>query len=140
MVQVGFDITLLMQVVQFLIIVLIVKTFIAGPIHRTYTARDEKIVKLQEEAKACYGSIEAKRLEYEEHLKAAKAEITVYHNKLKAEAAVKAQSIIDKVKAEIIAEKEAARKMIADETLKAKTSLDQESAELTNHIVRLVTK
>jgi F-type H+-transporting ATPase subunit b len=140
MVQVGFDFTIFMQIVQFLIIVLIVKFFIAGPIHKTYTDRDNKIARLQEEAKESFRAMEAKRLEYEASLQAAKVEITEYNNALTKEAAARANALIGKVKAEIVSAKEEARKTIAQEAAMARASLDKESTALTDDIVRLVTK
>ncbi|MDR2884586.1 MAG: ATP synthase F0 subunit B [Deferribacteraceae bacterium] len=140
MVQVGLDFTLIMQVVQFLLIVLIVKFFIVAPIHRTYTNRDNKILKLQEDAKASAKAMEAKRLEYEASLQAAKAEITEYNNALAKESAARANGIIDKVKSEIAAAKDEARKTIAAETAIAKESLGKESLKLTEDIIHLVTK
>ena len=140
MVHVGFDITLFIQILQFLIIVFIVRLMIAGPIYKTYSARDQKIANLYEQAKECHRIIEGKRLEYEEQLKIVKAEITEYQNQLKTDAAVRVQNIIDKTKAEVAAEKEAARKILADETAKARAGLDKETTELTKQIVSLVTK
>jgi F-type H+-transporting ATPase subunit b len=140
MVKVGLDITLIIQIIQFLMIVVIVRLMVVGPIHRAYSARDQKVAGLQAEAKECQKAIEDKRLEYEEQLKIAKAEITEYQNKLKVEAGAKAQGILDKVKAEANAEKEAARKILADETIKARASLESQTPELTKQIIGLVTK
>ena len=138
--QIGLDITLLFQIVQFLIIVFIVNKLIVKPIHSTYSRRDDKIAALGAKMQANLNEIEGKKLEYEAKLQAVRGEITESHNQLKAEASARAQAIIDKAKAESQAVIDAKRTEIEKEITQARENLTQEITGLSQQIVTAVTK
>lgn len=140
MVQVGLDITLLMQIVQFLIIVLIVKTLIADPVHKTMAARDERIASLTMKSKKSLEAIQAKKLEYEEKLRAVKSEIALYNNELKTEANMLTAKMLEEVKQQTQSEIEKALIEIKKETETARNTLKGEISELSAQVVQVVTK
>ena len=139
-VQVGLNVTLFIQIVQFLIILLIVNFLIVKPVHTTILKREQKIGSLKNKASASLAAIEQKAQEYENRLKATRAEITEYKNQLHADAQTKSQAMIDKAKAENNAELAAARKQIATEANIARETLKAETGELTKQIIQMVTK
>ncbi|MDR2870519.1 MAG: ATP synthase F0 subunit B [Deferribacteraceae bacterium] len=138
--QIGLDITLFFQIALFLITVFIVNKLIVQPIHSTYTKRDADIEALNAKVQANLDAIESKRLEYEAKLQAVKAEIAEYQTQLRKGASSEAQAIMDKAKAEAMAELEAKRAEIENEVLAARAALHANVAEFSKEIVAAVTK
>ena len=140
MVQVGLDFTLFIQMLQFFIIIFIVKKLIVDPVTATFTARDRKIDTLNAKTQQNFNEIEQKKAEYESKLQAVRAEISEYSNQLKKEASDKAQAILDKAKAESQDEINANRAEIEKESVQARAALQNQVGELTEQIITAVTK
>jgi F-type H+-transporting ATPase subunit b len=98
LVQVGLDYTLFIQILQFFIIVFLVNIFIVKPLYSTVQKRNAKVASLLERAQAAAAAVDAKKIEYEEKLAAARHEIAEYQNTLRADASRKASDITEKAK------------------------------------------
>ena len=140
MVQVGLNITLFFQIVQFLLIILIVNFLIVKPIRTTMLKREQKLDSLKSKANASLAAIEQKVREYDEKLKTTRAEIAEYQNRLRADAAARSQAMLEKVKAESNAELTRAREQISKEANIAREKLNAETGELAKQIIQMVTK
>ncbi len=140
MVQVGLDVTLFIQIIQFLLIVLIVNFMIVKPVHNTMLKREQKIDTLKEKARASMTAIEQKVQEYDNRLKVTRAEINEYQNQLRTDATARSQAMLDKAKAECNTELAAAREQIIAEADIAREKLQAETGDLTRQIIQMVTK
>ncbi len=140
MVQVGLDHTLFIQIFQFLIVVVIVNFFIAKPLYAVIQSRSSKIAALKQRAKNSLDAIANKKMEYEEQLKAVKAEIAEYNNQLKSNAEKRTQEMLDKIKAETSDELTKARTGIQREIDVARQSLEANVNNISKQIVDAVIK
>jgi F-type H+-transporting ATPase subunit b len=139
-IQVGLDFTLFIQIVQFLIIVFLVRVFIVCPIRATIEARDAKIAELLRRSKTDVELLEAKKAEYNTRLKAVREEIREYSAKLKEAANAQAQAMIEKIKSENYLNFKKAEALIEDEISAAKKSLQNDVESISKQIVESIIK
>ena len=140
MVQVGLDSTLLFQIVQFLLIVLIVNFLIVKPVRTTMLKREQKLDLLKSKSNASLAAIEQKAREYDEKLEATRAEITEYQNRLRSDANARSQATLEKAKTESDAELASMRAQINSEANAVIDKLASETDMLAKQIVQMVTK
>jgi F-type H+-transporting ATPase subunit b len=140
LVQVGLDYTLLIQILQFFIIVFLVNIFIVKPLYSTILKRNGRIASLLERAKAASDKVENKKTEYDALLAAVRHEISEYQNSLRTNAVRKAADIVEKSKAAAAAEIDKKIKNIQSEIAREREKLKGDLKGLSEQIILAVTK
>jgi F-type H+-transporting ATPase subunit b len=140
LVQVGLDYTLLIQILQFFIIIFLVNIFIVKPLYSTILKRNGRIASLSERAKAAADKVENKKNEYDALLAAVRHEISEYQNSLRTNAVRKAADIVEKSKAAAAAEIDKKIKIIQSEIAREREKLKDDLKGLSEQIILAVTK
>jgi F-type H+-transporting ATPase subunit b len=140
LVQVGLDYTLLIQILQFFIIVFLVNIFIVKPLYSTILKRNGRIASLSERAKAASDKVENKKNEYDSLLAAVRHEISEYQNSLRTNAVRKAADIVEKSKAAAAVEIDKKIKIIQSEIAREREKLKGDLKGLSEQIILAVTK
>jgi len=129
------DYTLLIQIVQFLVIIFVGKKLILDPVLATVESRDSKIDGMKEDAENLKAKVEQYKAEYAEKMSEMRVELADYHKKIKEEAAKGANEKVSAVKAELDGKIAAARAEIVSQSEKAKGEMDAMVAEISDMIV-----
>lgn len=138
MIQVYLDYTLVMQIVQFLLIVFLANILILKPIKSTMDARDAKINDLVSSAEGQLDKVEAGKKAYEAKLASVRNEIAEYQRKVKAEAGEKAEAIISSAKADVSKSAEKARAELEKAVAEAKIQLQGEVKDISEMIYKTI--
>ncbi len=138
MIQVGLDYTLVIQIVQFLLIVFFANILILKPIKSTIDARDAKINSLMESAESQLEKVEASKRAYDSKLVSVRNEIAEYQRKVKAEAGEKVDAIISSAKADVSKSTEEARAELEKAVAEAKTQLHKEVKDISEMIYKTI--
>ena len=128
--MVELDGTLLIQFLNFFILVAILAKFAYKPMHQVLEARRERIAKdiaAADEAKAMAEKVKA---EYEAHLRDARLEAQAIIDKANKQAQANTEAELQELRAQIAREKENARQEIEREHEKAMSKLREEVVEL----------
>lgn len=80
------DYTVLIQIVQFLVIIFIGKKMILDPVLKTVEGRDSKIDGMKEEAENLKAKVEQYKADYTEKMAEMRLELAEYHRTIKEEA------------------------------------------------------
>lgn len=136
--MISIDFTLLLQMVQFLIILFIGKKLIYDPVSATVHSRNSKIQSLLKDAESMRNEVAALKKEYEEKLAAVKAEVAEYQRKIRNEAIAAANDMVGKAKADIDNKIANARKEIEIQLEKSKLILSEESKNIADMIVEKI--
>lgn len=126
--------TLLIQIVNFLILVLILGHFAYKPMLKVLDDRKNRIQNDLDSAASAKTDAEKLKIEYEEQLRDAQVKAQEVIGKAVKEAQTQAQAQLDAVRAEISKEKEAASKQIAQERQEALEELKGQVAALSCEI------
>jgi len=129
------DYTLLIQIVQFLVIIFIGKKMILDPVLKTIDGRDSKIDGMKGEAEDLKAKVEQYKAEYAVKMTEMRVELAEYHKKIKEEAAAESNSKVQAVKADIDEKIAGARAVIMAETEKTKNEMNTMVAEIADMIV-----
>ena len=129
------DFTVLIQVVQFLVLLFIAKKFILDPVLGTVESRNSKIDSMQEEAAALKQKVEDQKEEYTKKMADMRAELAEHHRKMKEQAQKEASAKVSEVKEQIDAKISEARAEIEAEAEKARKDMDTMVNELSGMIV-----
>lgn len=133
--MISVDFTLVLQIIQFLVILIVGKKLIFDPVSATVNSRKEKINLLLKEAESLRNEVARFKKEYEEKFAAVKAEVADYQNKMKADALAVAGEIKSRAKAEFDAKISKARHDIELQVEGAKVSLSEEAKLLADTIL-----
>jgi F-type H+-transporting ATPase subunit b len=129
------DYTLLIQIVQFLVIIFVGKKMILDPVLKTIDSRDSKIGGMKEEAESLKARVEQYRVDYEKKMSDMRVELAEYHRKIKDEASKDAGAKVQAVKTELDQKVAAARAEINACSEKAKAEMNAMVAEISDMIV-----
>lgn len=130
------DYTLLIQIVQFLVIIYIGKKMIMDPVLKTVEGRDSKIDGMKEEAENLKAQVEQYKADYAEKMSEMRVELAEYHRKIKDEATKEAAEMVQGVKADIDEKIAGARAEIAAQSeKKAKEEMNTMVTEISDMIV-----
>ncbi|MGA1861712.1 hypothetical protein OWM07_02345 [Deferribacter thermophilus] len=138
--MINLDITLFLQIINFLLILFIGKKLIFDPVNETVNKRDSRINSLRKSAEEMLAEINKLKSEYEAKLAAVKKEISEYQSSVRQEAVNVATEKVSKVKSELDKKVEEARKQIEVEKEKAKVELKTEAEKLSEMIVEKIIK
>ena len=138
MIQVSLDHTLVIQLVQFLLIVFFANILILKPVKSTIDARNAKIDNLMESAEGQLEQVEASKQEYERKLMAVRSEIAEYQRKVKGEAGEKVDAMIAEAKSEIAKSTDTARKDLEDAVVEARAELQKEVKVISEMIYKTI--
>jgi len=129
------DYTLLIQIVQFLVIIFIGKKMILDPVLKTVEGRDSKIDGMKEEAEALKAKVEQYKVDYAEKMAEMRLELAEYHKNIKDTATKEATEKVQAVKAELDGKIAEARSEIQAQSEKAKGEMDAMVADISEMIV-----
>lgn len=133
--MISVDFTLVLQIIQFLVILIVGKKLIFDPVSATVSSRKEKINLLLKEAESLRDEVARFKKDYEEKFAAVKAEVADYQNKMKVDALAVAEEIKNRAKAEFDAKISKARHDIELQVGSAKISLAEEAKLLADAIL-----
>ena len=136
MISVNF--TVVLQIINFLIIVFIGKKMILDPINETVGARDRKINSLVESAERLKSEVERLKKEYENKLQDMKTEIAEHNRIVKENILKETAEKVALVKKELDAKIEKARSEINAEYEEAKKYLEKEANVFADAIVKKI--
>lgn len=136
--MISIDFTLLLQILQFLVILFLGKKLIYDPVSATVHSRNGKIQSLLKDAESMRNEVASLKKEYEEKLAAVKSEVAEYQRKIRNEAVASANEMIGKAKADIDAKIANARKDIEIQLEKSKVLLEGESKNIADMIVEKI--
>ncbi|WP_022850504.1 ATP synthase F0 subunit B [Limisalsivibrio acetivorans] len=134
------DFTVVIQIVQFLLIVFLAKKMIIDPTIATVEKRDSKVSSLVGEAESLRAKVEKSKAEYTEKMNEMRAELAEHHRKIREEASKEAAERIEQAKKEVDAKIASAAEELEAEKSKAKEQVDGMVAELSELIVDKVLK
>ncbi|MCA1926878.1 MAG: ATP synthase F0 subunit B [Calditerrivibrio sp.] len=132
--MISVDFTLVLQIIQFLVILFIGKKLIFDPVSATVNSRKEKISLLLKEAESLKSEVARFKKDYEERLAAVKAEVADYQKKMREDALAVAGDMISKVKGEVDAKIAKARHDIELQVESSKISLSEEAKSIADLI------
>jgi F-type H+-transporting ATPase subunit b len=133
--MISIDFTLVLQMINFLIIVFIGKKMMLDPISDTVSNRDRKIKSLVEEAEKLKNEVDKLKLEYENKLQEMKTEVAEHHRSVREEVIKQTSEKIASVKKELDEKIEKARAEIQSDYEKAKHELNSEAQVFADAIV-----
>jgi len=99
--MISIDQTLLIQAVNFLVLIFVLNMILYKPILGIIDRRNQRIVESDEKVKELNKSVEQKMAEYEEKLRQAKLEAVEQKNKIEQEGSGEGESLIEGAKSEI---------------------------------------
>ncbi|QAR33724.1 hypothetical protein EP073_10010 [Geovibrio thiophilus] len=134
------DFTIVIQIIQFLLIIFISKKLILDPTLKTIQSRDSRIQSLTDEAEGLRAEVEAGRKSYAEKMDAMRAEMAEYQRKIREEASKEAAAKVAQSKAEVDAKVEAALLKLESEKEAAAKNMDAMVGELSDLIVQKILK
>jgi F-type H+-transporting ATPase subunit b len=134
------DFTLVIQIVQFLIILFVSKKMILDPIMKTMETRNAKIEGLTGEAERLKKEVEDSKVAYNEKMNDMRLELAEYHRKIREEASRAANTKIEAAKAEVDARVKVALDKLEQEKQEADKQLDAIVGELSDLIVQKILK
>ena len=129
------DYTLLIQIVQFLVIIYIGKKMILDPVLKTVEGRDSKIDSMKNEAESLKAKVEKYKADYTEKMNEMRIELAEYHRKIKEDAAKDAFDKVQTVKTALDQKTAEAKAEISAQSAKAKKEMDAMVAEISDMIV-----
>ena len=129
------DYTLLIQIVQFLVVIFVGKKMIMDPVLKTVEGRDSKIDGMKEEAENLKAQVEQYKTDYAAKMAEMRVELAEYHRKIKDEATKEANDMVQGVKADIDEKVAGARAEIAAQSEKAKEEMNTMVTEISDMIV-----
>lgn len=129
------DYTLLIQIVQFLVIIYIGKKMILDPVMKTVDGRDSRIDGMKQGAEDLKAQVEQYKQDYTEKMNEMRVELAEYHRKIKEEASKEANAKVQAVKAELDGKVAEARAEIEAGSKKAKEEMNAMVAEISDMIV-----
>ncbi len=138
MIQVSLDHTLLIQIVQFLLIVFFTNVLIIKPVKSTIDARNAKIDGLMNTADSELERVAASKAAYEQKLIAIRNEIAEYQRKVKAEAGEKVDAMISAAKDEVSKTTESARLELDKAISDARKDLEKEVNAISEMIYKTI--
>lgn len=136
--MISFDYTFLIQIANFLILIVILNLLLYKPILKILDARDEKLKESEEEVKNLNLTIEKKVAEYEEKIRMAKIEAMNERNEIQRGGSEKAKEIIDETRAELAKVMEEFQGKLDQEIAQAKLVLKSQSAGISSEIAEKV--
>lgn len=134
------DFTIVIQIIQFILIVYISKKLILDPTLKTIQSRDSKIKSLTDEAEGLRAEVEVGRKKYAEKMDVMRVEMAEYQRKIREETSIEANAMIAKAKTEVDAKIEAALLKLESEKEAAAKNMDSMVGELSELIVQKILK
>jgi F-type H+-transporting ATPase subunit b len=136
--MISIDFTLIIQMVNFLIILFVGKKLIYDPMLSNIENRDAKIKGLLDAASKLRSEVEKSKREYEENLQQVRSEVAEYQSKIRQQALSEAYEKVSKVKGEIDKKIEESRKELEIQVEKAKLTLEAEAHKIADDIVEKI--
>ena len=136
--MVEINLTIVIQVVQFLILILILNRLLFKPISHVTAERQEKIAAWKERTRTLEDSVRAKLESYEQHLREARAEADEEQERMKEEVKQKEEDKLRALSEEAAQMMASRRQTLQEETERLRSELRQEAAEMTRILVEKV--
>lgn len=137
--MISVDFTILLQMLNFLIILVIGKKMILDPVMGTVDKRNQKIDNLLAEASNLKETVEKQKNEYEVKLQDIKNEVAEHHKKVKDAILKETNAKIDEAKKAMSTKVKNAREEIQSEFEKAKLTLQDDAESFAASIVEKIT-
>lgn len=138
MIQVSLDHTLLIQIVQFLLIVFFANILILKPVKSTIDKRNAKIDDLMNTAEGELEKVAASKQAYEQKLLSVRNEIAEYQRKVKAEASEKVNAMISEAKEEVAKSTQINRENLEKSISEARKTLESDVKSISDMIYKTI--
>jgi F0F1-type ATP synthase, subunit b len=136
--MISIDQTLLIQAVNFLVLIFVLNMLLYKPILGIIDRRNQRIVESDEKVKELNKSVEQKMAEYEEKLRQAKLEAMDQKNKIEQEGSGKGEKLIEQAKSEILQTVEEFHMKMGKEIDEVRGILKGQSQEISGEIAEKV--
>lgn len=136
--MVEINLTIVIQVVQFLILILILNRLLFKPIGHVTAERQEKIAVWEEKTRSLQESVRAKLESYEQHLRVARADAQEEQERMKKEVKNKEEETLRALSEEAAQIVASRKQTLQEETERLRSELRQEAAEMSIILVEKV--
>ncbi len=126
--------TLLVQMVNFLLLILILNFLLYKPVFKIIEKRNKKIEESNEEVSALNKTVEDNMSKYEEKIRSARSEAAAQRDEIKEEGAKQGKEITDKARGEISETIEDFKARLQNETDKARNVLRDQTRAIATEI------
>lgn len=136
--MISLDFTVVIQIINFLVIVFVAKKMIYEPMLSNIENRDNKISRLVSASDSLKSEIATSKKEYEEKLQKVRAEVAEYQKNIREQTLKEAAEKLSKVKEEVTSEIASARSELEKAVVTARASLEKEAEQLSQVIIEKI--
>lgn len=136
--MISLDFTVVIQIINFLVIVFVAKKMIYEPMLSNIENRDNKISRLISASDSLKSEIATSKKEYEEKLQKVRAEVAEYQKNIREQTLKEAAEKLSKVKEEVTSEIASARSELEKAVVTARASLEKEAEQLSQVIIEKI--
>ena len=136
--MINIDLSFVIQLINFLVLILVLNVFLYKPLRRVLADRKAQLTGAKARALQVDEEVALKMAEYEERLKAMKAETGAERGELKKEAQVQEAAILEKARTEATQSLESIKAKVAKEAAEARAMLQEQARALSGEICEKV--
>lgn len=136
--MISLDFTVVIQVINFLVIVFVAKKMIYEPMLSNIENRDNKISKLISASDSLKSEIATSKKEYEEKLQKVRAEVAEYQKNIREQTLKETAEKVSKVKEEVTSGIASARSELEKAVVTARASLEKDAEQLSQVIIEKI--
>lgn len=136
--MINLDLSFVIQLINFLVLILVLNVFLYKPIRKVLADRQSQLSGAKARAAQVDEEVAQRMAEYEERLKAMKAETGAERGELRKEAQAQETSILEKARTEATQSLETIKAKVAKEAAEARVLLQEQAKALSNEICEKV--
>lgn len=136
--MISLDFTVVIQIINFLVIVFVAKKMIYEPMLSNIENRDNKISKLISASDSLKSEIATSKKEYEEKLQKVRAEVAEYQKNIREQTLKETAEKVSKVKEEVTSGIASARSELEKAVVTARASLEKDAEQLSQVIIEKI--
>lgn len=136
--MINLDLSFVIQLINFLVLILILNIFLYKPIRKVLSERHAQLSGAKARAAQVDEDVARQMADYEDRLKAMKAETGAERGELKKDAQVQESAILDKARTEATQHLESIKAKVAKEAAEARTLLQEQAKVLSGEICEKV--
>jgi F-type H+-transporting ATPase subunit b len=135
---INLDLSFVIQLINFLVLILILNVFLYKPLRKVLAERKDLLSGAKARAAQVDEDVARQMAEYEERLKAMKAETGAERGELKKEAQTQETAILEKARTEATQSLESIKAKVAKEAAEARALLQEQAKALSGEICEKV--
>ena len=136
--MINLDLSFVIQLINFLVLILILNVFLYKPIRKVLSERKDQLSGAKARAAQVDEDVARQMTDYEERLRAMKAETGAERGELKKDAQAQEAAILEKARAEAAQSLETIKAKVAKEATEARALLQEQAKALSGEICEKV--